>query len=67
MARYLVDGMTCDGCARAVSRALEAAFPGRHVEVNRASGSIDVPGAALDEARLRGAIAEAGFVYRGAV
>lgn len=65
MARYLVEGMTCDGCARAVTRALQAALPGRDVVVDRAAGSVEIGGDPVDETDLRGAVTQAGFVYRG--
>lgn len=66
MARFLVEGMTCDGCARAVARAVEAALPGRRVVVDRAGGWIELSGEPADEAKLGDAIADAGFVLRGA-
>ncbi|MGA0532354.1 heavy-metal-associated domain-containing protein [Hansschlegelia sp. KR7-227] len=37
-----VDGMTCDGCARAVERALVARDPAAKVAVSRTAGRVDI-------------------------
>lgn len=65
MNAYRIDGMTCDGCARAVTRAVEAVAGGRELRVDRARGRVEIGGAPLDEATLRAAIADAGFVFAG--
>jgi copper chaperone len=65
MTAFIVDGMTCDGCARAVARAIQAAAPGVHVTVDRAARRIDVDDAAIDTEALRRALDEAGFSLRG--
>ncbi len=61
---YRIDGMTCDGCARAVERAVKAAAPGCEVAVDRAAGQVRVTGA-VAEAALREAVERAGFGYGG--
>lgn len=65
MTAYRIDGMTCDGCARAVTRALQGISQGRDVVVDRASGRVEIAGAALDDAVVRAAIEDAGFVFAG--
>lgn len=64
MIAYRVDGMTCDGCARAVERAVKAVAPGREVAVDRAAGRVSV-GDGVDEAVLRAAVERAGFAFSG--
>jgi copper chaperone len=61
---YRIDGMSCDGCARAVTRALEAALPGAAVRVDLAAGRATVAGEAA-EAEIRRAVERAGFVFAG--
>ncbi|SUS06899.1 Heavy metal transporter [Candidatus Defluviicoccus seviourii] len=61
---YRVDGMTCQGCARAVTNAIKEAVPDADVAIDLAGGRVTVAGPA-DEARIRAAIEAAGFEYRG--
>jgi copper chaperone len=65
MNAYRIDGMTCDGCARAVTRALQAVAQGREITVDRGRALVEIAGAALDDAVLRAAIEDAGFVFGG--
>jgi copper chaperone len=65
MIAYTVDGMTCDGCARAVTRAIEAALPGVTVRVDRTERRVEIDGAPIDERALRRALDDAGFSLRG--
>ena len=65
MNAYRIDGMTCDGCAKAVTRALQRVASGREVRVDRAQNRVEISGAPVDEAVLRAAVEEAGFVYAG--
>lgn len=67
MTTYRVDGMTCDGCARAVMRAIEAALPGVRVRVDRVACSVELDGAPVEESVLRRALDDAGFSLRGTV
>ncbi|MFO0294353.1 MAG: heavy-metal-associated domain-containing protein [Rhodospirillales bacterium] len=65
MARYRIEGMTCDGCARAVQRAAESQAPGRTIRVDRGAGTLEIEGDGVDEARLRAALGDAGFALGG--
>jgi copper chaperone len=67
MTTYVIDGMTCDGCARAVARVFAAVAPGMRVNVDRAAGRAEVEGEPVDEAALRRALDDAGFSLRGRV
>ncbi len=61
---YLVSGMTCEGCVRAVTNAIERAIPGASVSVDLAAGRITVDGADGDSA-VAEAIDDAGFDFGG--
>ena len=61
---YRVDGMTCQGCARAVTNAIKEAVPDADVAIDLAGGRVTVAGSA-EEARIRAAIEAAGYEYRG--
>ncbi len=61
---YRVDGMTCQGCARAVTNAIKEAVLDADVAVDLAGGRVTVAGPA-DDASVRAAIEAAGFEYRG--
>jgi len=54
-----VSGMTCDGCAAAVRRAVEQASPGALTPVDRASGEVTITGG--DVAAEKAPILAAGF------
>jgi len=55
-----VQGMTCGGCVKAVTRAVQAVPRVERVAVDLASGEVRVEGAA-DPLALRAAIEAAGF------
>ena len=59
MAIVKVSGMTCDGCAAAVRRAVEQASPGALALDDRASGEVTITGG--DVAAAKAAILAAGF------
>jgi copper chaperone len=62
-----VDGMTCEGCARAVTNAVRAARPGATVTVDLKGGTVVVDGVEDGAAAAIGhAIADAGFEVPGA-
>ena len=61
---YLVTGMTCEGCVRAVTNAIQRAVPGAGVEVDLASGKVTVEGAD-DEQAIAQAVDDAGFGFEG--
>ena len=60
---YLVSGMTCEGCSRSVTKAIEAAIPGATVEVDLAAGRVAVGGG--EAAQVAQAVEDAGFDYGG--
>ena len=55
-----VEGMTCDGCVRAVTKAVQRADPGARVAVDLQSGRVSVESSASRE-RLAEAIEAAGY------
>lgn len=57
---YAVTGMTCQGCASAVTRAIKRAVPGAEVSVDLAAGRVSV-GAAATDTLVRRAIRDAGY------
>jgi copper chaperone len=58
---YTVTGMTCGHCVASVQEEV-AAIPGvEHAEAELASGRLVVTGAAVDDAAIRAAVAEAGY------
>jgi len=63
---YRVQGMTCDGCARAVTNAIKARVPGAKVHVDLQRGQVHVEGGA-DQAMIAAAVEEAGFEFAGRV
>lgn len=65
LATYRVDGMTCEGCARAVTAAVRRHMPDAFVEVDVLAGLVRVGPEAGEEA-VREAVERAGFTWRGA-
>ncbi|MER7798081.1 cation transporter [Microbacterium sp. NPDC096154] len=63
---YLVQGMTCGHCARAVGGGIEAIEGVVRADVDVAAGTVTVEAAApvADEA-VSSAVAEAGYTYGG--
>lgn len=60
---YRVTGMTCGGCASAVTNAIKAAAPAARVDVDLKSGRVTVAGAGADI--VRRAVEGAGFGFGG--
>lgn len=60
MVELRVSGMTCDGCANSVRRAIVRAFPSAIVDVDLKTGLVRVQGE-IEAARAETAIKEAGF------
>jgi copper chaperone CopZ len=58
---YVVPGMTCDHCVRAVRGELSAVAGVTGVEIDLGSKAVRVSGDGLDDAVLRAAIEEAGY------
>ncbi|PKN58085.1 MAG: heavy metal transporter [Deltaproteobacteria bacterium HGW-Deltaproteobacteria-14] len=63
-ASYLVDGMTCNGCVRSVTAALNRALPDLGVNVSLADGTVTVSGRHTPE-QVAAAVEDAGFDYTG--
>ena len=64
---YKVVGMTCDGCASSVTKAIQAALPATAVDVNLEANEVKVenPGGIIDDATIKQAVESAGFEYAG--
>jgi copper chaperone len=60
---YRVSGMTCDGCARAVTNAIKARAPSVKVSVDLRAGQVRIDGP-IDQPTVAAAVEEAGFVAR---
>jgi len=61
---YVVEGMSCGGCARSVTNAIQKAAPGTTVSVDLEAGRVAVDGPS-DEATVRAAVERAGFDFKG--
>lgn len=64
-ATYRVTGMSCGGCSKSVTSAIQEIAPGAKVEVNLEAKAVTVDGA--DEAQVRQAVDAAGFGFEGRV
>lgn len=62
--QYKVLGMTCGGCAKSVTNAIQDAAPGATVDVDLEAKAITVDGA--DENTVKTAVQDAGFEFAGA-
>ncbi len=60
MIELKVDGMTCGGCVRAVTKAVHAEDPAAKVDVDLGSGTVRIESQTPRE-RLAGAIEAAGY------
>jgi copper chaperone len=65
MTTYKVEGMTCGGCVRSVTNALERALPGVKIEVTLEGGQVAVEGE-HQAAQVQEAVEDAGFDFAGA-
>ena len=63
---FKVGGMTCGGCASAVTRAISASAPGTEVVVNLDAGQVKVTGQHSADA-VKNAVEDAGFDFGGAL
>lgn len=66
MLKLKVDGMTCGHCAQAVTKAVEALASVKGAMVDLTAGEVVVEGT-VDEAMVRRAIEEAGYLVKGVV
>ncbi len=64
MSIYRVDGMTCQGCANAVTNAIKAAQPKAEVKVDLAAKTVTVEDN-VPAATVAQAVKEAGFEFVG--
>ena len=58
---YKVEGMTCGHCVKAVTEEVTKVRGVDSVNVDLASGTLDVTGADLDDAAVAAAVDEAGY------
>ncbi|MEE3627269.1 heavy-metal-associated domain-containing protein [Nitrospirillum sp. BR 11752] len=65
-ASYRIDGMTCQGCARSVTKAIQAVSPMTEVAVDLEAGVVAVTGPA-DGDQVKRAVEDAGFDFVGPV
>ncbi|TWB29093.1 heavy-metal-associated domain-containing protein [Nitrospirillum bahiense] len=63
-ASYRIDGMTCQGCARSVTKAIQAVAPSAEVAVDVEAGVVTVTGPA-DGDQVKRAVEDAGFDFVG--
>jgi len=63
-ASYLVDGMTCGGCANSVTNAIKAKEPDAKVEIDLATKKVTVDG--IEDVAVKAAVEDAGFDFLGA-
>ncbi|MCK4939911.1 MAG: heavy-metal-associated domain-containing protein [Rhodospirillaceae bacterium] len=61
---YKVIGMSCGGCAKSVTSAIQSAAPGSAVDVDLDNKTVSVSGA--EEAVVKQAVEDAGFEFTGA-
>lgn len=64
MTTYLIKGMTCNGCATAVTKAIKRAAPDAQVSVDFKAGTAKVE-KDPEEAAIARAVGEAGFEFAG--
>lgn len=62
---YLVSGMTCEGCANALTNSIKAVAPDAIVEVDLEGKNVSVEGFD-DTTAIAAAINDAGFEFGGA-
>jgi copper chaperone len=62
---YRVTGMTCGGCARALTQAIAEIAPEAVVAIDLETKVVTIDGA--DEAQVRAAVDQAGFGFEGRV
>jgi copper chaperone len=60
---YKVEGMTCDGCVRSLTRAIQAVKSDAQVSIDLAAGTLSVED--LEEEKVSQAVEDAGFDFAG--
>ena len=63
---YRVTGMTCGGCAKSLSQAMERTLPGLHFDVSVDKESLTVSGPHASS-QVQQAVEAAGFDFGGAL
>lgn len=63
---YKVLGMSCDGCVKSITKAIQSATPGATVEVNLDAKEVSVEGVD-DNETIQQAVEKAGFEYAGPI
>jgi copper chaperone len=66
MRSYKVNGMTCEGCVRSLTNAIQRSRPEAVVQVDLPTGTVTVGGIESDDS-IRRAVEQAGFEYGGPV
>jgi copper chaperone len=61
---YVVKGMTCDGCVKSVTKALQHADSTAQVSVDLESGRVNLQSVLSDDA-VKTAVEDAGFDFEG--
>lgn len=61
---FLVQGMSCQHCVKAVTAAIQGDDPGAEVRIDLPTGRVDVQ-TSLDEDRVRALIADEGYSLQG--
>ncbi len=64
MTTYRVNGMTCQGCANSVTKAIKAAAPAAAVKVDLTAKTVSVEGQVAAET-VQAAVKDAGFEFAG--
>ncbi len=60
--QYIVEGMTCGGCVKSLTNALNAALPNNSIVVELEGGKVSVDGE-HDIATVKEAVDDAGFDF----
>ena len=63
---YIVKGMSCNGCARAVETAIKEVFPVAQVQVDLKGKRVTIDGI-NDDDMVQKAVEKAGYSYAGPV
>lgn len=58
---YVVQGMTCEHCAKSVRAEVAEVAGVERVQLDLATGRLVVDGTGIDEGEVRAAVAEAGY------
>jgi copper chaperone len=62
---YKIEGMTCDGCVRSLTRAIQAVKADAELSIDLEAGTLSIQN--LDEAQVSQAVEDAGFDFAGKI